>query len=162
MSREKITSMLLIGIGILGLLYLLGKKTTAAPGQTAGGAPIATSPRSISGGVSGSIPNIIAAAAALTGTSQGSVAQNLVKNAGGAPSPGMIQPSAVDYSSAQLISPADSTIFQGYAGNQLVSTDNPTDVALPNVSSPFGALDIPAGVTALDAGGLDSGSLYSV
>src|SRR5579859_310203 len=99
MSREKITSMLLIGIGILGLLYLLGKKTTAAPGQTAGGAPIATSPRSISGGVSGSIPNIIAAAAALTGASQGSVGSQLVKNAGGAPLSGTIQPTTYDPSS---------------------------------------------------------------
>ena len=157
MSREKILSILLIGFGILGLLYLLGRKPQAVSPATggglanAGGAALQRTVASESAGVSGSIPSIIAAAAALTGQRPGSVAARTIQASGGAPAPGAIEPTMFD--------PTDPLVFQGLAGTQMVSTDSTGDPSLPGVSAGYGALDIPIGVTALDAGGLDTGTL---
>ncbi|MHB8613960.1 MAG: hypothetical protein ACYDAL_16285 [Candidatus Dormibacteraceae bacterium] len=140
MTRDRIVTLLLIGFGILGLLYYLTKKpAAAAPGLgapgSAGGAALERAATSAAGGVSGSIPSLIAAAAALTGNNYGAPASALLRNAGGAPQLGAIQPSIYD------------------PGTVL------TEPASPDLGAP--SPDIASSVTALDAGGLDLGTLYT-
>jgi hypothetical protein len=158
-TRDRIVTVVLIGFGILGLLYYLAKKPAAAsPGSalaapgSAGGASLARAATSASGGVQGSIPTLIAAAAALTGTNYGKPAGTLLKNASPAP-----QPSTYD--------PANVLIQQGFAGTQMVSTDQLTDPNFPDLASrgflPSTGPDLASQVTALDAGGLDLGTLYT-
>ncbi len=159
MDREKVLTLMLLGFGTLGILYYIGKKKALAspgaggPAVNAGGASIARTVQSATAGVSGSIPNIIAAAAALTGTSAGAVASNLQLQSGGRPA--QVDQSVADVSGT-LVEPTQPT---GLQGTQLVFNDTPTAPQLPGLGD-FGP-DVAANVSALDVGGLDYGTLYA-
>jgi hypothetical protein len=151
MGKEKIVAMLFIGFAILGIVYYLGKRKTlpsaggSGPATSAGGATIRRNVSSASGGVSGSIPNIIAAAAALTGQSVGQV---FVRNA----------------RNTALIPPGSefSTTMAPDVNVLVAPTIDPIDlssVGLPGIAS--AGPDVTSGVSALDAGGLDYGTLYA-
>lgn len=156
MKNEKVVTLLLIGFGILGILYFLGKKKSV-PGAlaNAGGAAITPAVRSASAGVSGSIPNIIASAAALTGQTFGSVFSRVEQKAGVAPKPGSIETSMYDPGNVAL----DLTNPTGFQGTQLVSLESSGTAALPGLGdlSP----DVASYVSALDVGGMDYGTVYA-
>jgi hypothetical protein len=192
MNREKIITLLLIGFGVLGLLYYLGKnKKVAAPGAggpsvNAGGAAITRAIRSDTSGVAGSIPNIIASAAALTGQTYGSVGLSAAKQSGAAPavistsssklSDTLTAPSS--FSAFQLTSPVDiegnpislsptpslTELYDiegnptGFQGSQLVASESPHTPAFPDLGD-F-TPDTASLVSSLDVGGTDYGSLY--
>jgi hypothetical protein len=151
MQKEKIVAMLLIGFAVLGILYYLGKKKTlpaaggSGPATSAGGGTISRNVSSAAGGVSGSIPNIIAAAAALTGKSVGDV---FVRNA----------------QNTTLIPPGSefSTTTAPDVNVLVAPTIDPIDlsgVTLPGIAA--SGADVAGAVSALDAGGLDYGTLYA-
>jgi len=152
MAKEKIVAMLLIGFAALGILYYLGKKKAQPAGGSgalvnAGGGTISGAVRSASAGVSGSIPNIIAAAAALTGESTGQVFVKQAQNTA-------LIPPGSEFSTTDLPG-SDVNVLQA-------PTVDPIDlsgVSLPGIAGP--APDVTSGVSALDAGGLDYGTLYA-
>jgi hypothetical protein len=154
-KNEKVVTLLLIGFGILGIVYYLGKKKTV-PGAlgNAGGGGITPAVRSASAGVSGSIPNIIASAAALTGQTFGSIFSRSEQAAGIAPKPGTIEQSSFDPGNTLV----DPTSASGVSGpTQFVSLESGGTVSLPGLAD-FGP-DIAGQVSALDVGGLDYGTL---
>jgi hypothetical protein len=156
MKNQKVITLLLLGFGILGILYYLGKKKTI-PGlaANAGGASITPAVRSASAGVSGSIPNIIASAAALTGQTFGSIFVRQEQAAGLMPKPGTIEQSSYDPGNTLV----DLTNPTGFQGTQLVSLESSGTVALPGLGdfSP----DVAGHVSALDVGGMDYGTIYA-
>lgn len=136
MKTEKIVTLLLIGFGVIGIAwYLTHRKASAAPGAggilgTAGGAAITRAVRDHSAGVSGSIPNIIASAAALTGQSFGQVVvENLPHQ--------NVATTDVPLSTTLIDPPSGATTLPG------LHSPNP---------------DISSNVSALDVGGIDYGS----
>jgi hypothetical protein len=161
-NREKVVTLLLVGFGILGILYYLGKKKPlAAPGAggpavNAGGAGITPAVQSASAGVSGSIPNIIASAAALTGQTFGSVFSRQTQLAGISPKPGTLEPSTFDPGSVLIDTTSNLPAFQPL---QLV----PSGVMAANTSplgTDFGP-DVAGFVSALDVGGTDYSTLVA-
>ena len=144
MQKEKIVAMLLIGFAVLGILYYMGKKKAQPAGGSgalvnAGGARISAAAGSAAAGAQGSIPNIIAAAAALTG-------RTTAPSGGGffTPQPEITTTGAPDVNvlQAPTIDPIDLS-----------------GVSLPGIAG--AAPDVTSGVSALDAGGLDYGTLYA-
>ncbi len=140
MGKEKIVAILLIGFAALGILHYLGKKKTQPAGGSgalvnAGGGTVARAGSSVAGGVSGSIPNIVAAAAALTGrVFQGDTFQPAPVETVNAPDVNVLQ--------APTIDPIDLS-----------------GVSLPGLAG--ATPDVTSAVSALDAGGLDYGTLYA-
>jgi hypothetical protein len=171
-NQEKVVTLLLVGFGILGILYYLGKKKPlAAPGAggpnaNAGGGSITPAVRSASAGVSGSIPNIIASAAALSGQSFGSIFARQEQTAGVAPKPGTLTQSTYDpadvfYDTTKTLtrpplldlqpSSPSSTFQSGVTGS--------IEVPFPGLTTDYGP-DVSGLVSALDVGGTDYSSLY--
>lgn len=152
MQKQKVVAMLLIGFAALGILYYLGKKKALPAGGSgalanAGGGTIRRNVSSASSGVSGSIPNIIAEAAALTGQSVGSVVVRQEQNTA-------VIPPGSEFSTTALPG-SDVNVLQA-------PTIDPIDlsgVSLPGIAG--AAPDVTSAVSALDAGGLDYGTLYA-
>ena len=178
MNREKTATIVLLAVGAGGILYYLAsRKKAAAPGAggpnaNAGGAPISRAVASDSAGVSGSIPSIIASAAALTGKSFGSIFQSTERQAGTAPKTIDQSSSAITGSlqapifaapspilNLQPSTPSGSTFVSLGGGVGGGSAESTGTVSLPGL----GALspDIPSFVSALDVGGIDYGTLYA-
>lgn len=160
MKRTHVLTAVLIGAGLVGVVYAFSKKKVAAPGaggpsSSAGGAVPSRAARSASAGSSGSIPSIIAGVSDILGTARyGAPIETTSVNTGGlttAPIGNLPQ--------LQSNPVLDLTNPIGFEGSQLVSNESAGTVQLPGLGD-FGP-DLASSVSALDVGGTDFGTVYA-
>jgi len=161
MKKENIAAVLAAGIGVLAIAwYLTKKKPATAPGAggpsaNAGGAIPRPAGRSAFGGSQGSIPNIIASAAALTSASR-AINVPIDTTTSQITEAPMYLPQIQD-NVGNLID--DGANPAGFQGTQLVSSESLGTVQLPGLGD-FGP-DVAGNVSALDVGGTDFGTVYA-
>src|SRR5579859_1020368 len=156
MNNAKIAAVLATGLGLLAIAYYYAKgKPAKAPGAggpsaNAGGAVPARAATSASGGSQGSIPNIIAASAALTRSIQ------LDTSSDGITEAPTFLPQIPNNDQLLLSQPG---ALGGGGGGGFVADESLGTVQLPGLGD-FGP-DIAGNVSALDVGGTDVGTVYA-
>ncbi len=162
MKKQQLAAILAAGLGLVAIAWYFKKKPAAAapgaggPSANAGGATPARAAVSATGGSTGSIPNIIAAAAALSRAESQVNVPLSGSNNGGIVQSQVFVPQIADNADTLII---DGSNPSGFQGTQLVSSESTGTVALPGLGD-F-APDVASSVSALDVGGTDFGTVYA-